>query len=371
VGYCTLSEKGLILEANLTLTTLLGVNPSELVKQPLSRFILKDDQDLCYLLLKQLFKTHSADSTHSPEAGSPLRQGSGGQAHSTGSGQAREPQACDLRLLKPDGAPFWAHLTAIAAQAEDGAPLCRVMLSDITDRKQAEINLKEREGLLEKIFDILPIGLWFADKHGKLLRGNPAGVKIWGAEPCVEPAQYGVFKARRLPSGEEIAPDDWALAHSIREGTTTLDELLEIDAFDGRKRIILNSTAPVLDDNGAVQGAVIVNQDITERQRAGESLKHIEWLLTSRPKASDEDVQSCMPPYGNLVELNTCRLILDSVGEQTLADIVRDYLRLLDTSSSVYEKNGDYALGIFSSGWCRTLDAASRRVCGTNDTARR
>ena len=151
--------------------------------------------------------------------------------------------------------------------------------TDISERKQAEAALRDSESRLQKIFDILPIGLWFADKTGKLLRGNPAGVKIWGAEPRVDPSEYGVFKARRLPSGAEIAPDDWALAHTIREGTTILDELLEIDAIDGRKKIILNSTAPVLDDNGAVQGAVIVNQDVTERKQAEEDLQRKQAML--------------------------------------------------------------------------------------------
>ena len=72
-------------------------------------------------------------------------------------------------------------------------------------------------------------------------------------------------------------------------------------------------------------------------------------------------------PYGNLTELNTERLILDSIGAQTLESIALNYLNLLGTSSAIYEKNGDYALGIFSSGWCRHLDEASRFLSGTDD----
>jgi PAS domain S-box-containing protein len=88
--------------------------------------------------------------------------------------------------------------------------------------------------------------------------------------------EYGVFKARRLPSGEEIGPDDWALAHTVRDGVTTIDEELEIDAFDGQKKVILNSTAPVIGDDGKVMGAIVVNQDITERVRAEQALRESE-----------------------------------------------------------------------------------------------
>lgn len=115
VGYCTLSEQGLILEANLTAATLLATARGKLPKQPLSHFIHKDDQDIYYLHRKKLFDTPT-----------------------TGSGQAGEPQECELRLVKPDGAYFWAHLRGTTAQAEDGAPVCRVVISDITTRKQAE-----------------------------------------------------------------------------------------------------------------------------------------------------------------------------------------------------------------------------------------
>jgi PAS domain S-box-containing protein len=139
---------------------------------------------------------------------------------------------------------------------------------DITRRKEAETELRHREYVLKRIFDVLPIGLWFADRDGTLLRGNPAGVRIWGAEPTVPVNGYGIFKARRLPSGEEVGADEWALVRTIREGVTIKDELLEIDAFDGQKRIIYNYTTPILDDGGNVLGAIVVNNDVTEQKRA-------------------------------------------------------------------------------------------------------
>jgi len=114
VGYCTLSENGLILEANLTAATLLGMARGALVNQPISRFILDEDQNIYYLHRKNLFETG-------------------------------ENQECELRLVKPDGACFWVYFKATVAQAEDGAPVCRVVLIDITDRKRSEEALRESE----------------------------------------------------------------------------------------------------------------------------------------------------------------------------------------------------------------------------------
>ncbi len=148
-----------------------------------------------------------------------------------------------------------------------------VSFSDVTQQKTMEHELRNREALLSRIFDILPVGLWFAGKDGTLIKGNPAGIRIWGGEPLVSISEYGTFKARRLPSGEEVVADDWALLHSIREGITITDELLEIDAFDGKKRTILNYTAPIQDENGEVDGAVVVNLDITERRHAEQNIR--------------------------------------------------------------------------------------------------
>ncbi len=186
-------------------------------------------------------------------------------------GICRDPEHfCDNQNenITKDGRRLWMRWNNRAVLDADGRLTGILSVgNDETDRKRAEEALKARESLLQKTFDVLPVGLWFADKDGRLLRGNPAGVRIWGAEPQVGPDEYGIFKARRLPSGVELAPDEWSLVRTIREGVTVLDEWLEIDAFDGQKRVILNSTAPVLDEDGNIQGAIVMNQDMTDFTR--------------------------------------------------------------------------------------------------------
>ncbi|MCE5272241.1 PAS domain S-box protein [bacterium] len=152
---------------------------------------------------------------------------------------------------------------------------------DVSERKKAAVQLEKNEKLLSKVFDILPVGLWLADGKGNLVRSNMMGRTIWGAEPLVGQEPYGVFKGRRLPSGQEIAPHEWALVRAVNQAETILDEMLEIDAFDGKKKIILNHAAPVLDDSGRVEAAIVVNQDITERIRSAEELRKSEEKISS------------------------------------------------------------------------------------------
>ncbi|MBL0124384.1 MAG: PAS domain S-box protein [Betaproteobacteria bacterium] len=107
IGYCTVNGHGLILEANFTAATLLGVARGALVNQPVTRFIHKEDQHI-----------YQQRRTRLAETG--------------------EPQACELRLARHDGTTFWAHLAATAARDAAGAPALRIVLSDATGHKHAE-----------------------------------------------------------------------------------------------------------------------------------------------------------------------------------------------------------------------------------------
>jgi PAS domain S-box len=139
--------------------------------------------------------------------------------------------------------------------------------------RQKTESLQESEERFRRVFETLPIGLWLADKNGTFLMGNPAGQKIWGEEHLVGREEYGIFRAWRLPSHEPVAPGDWALGYAVSEGRETNAELLEIEAFDGTHKFILNWAAPVKNEAGEITGAFVINQDITERRRFEEALQ--------------------------------------------------------------------------------------------------
>jgi diguanylate cyclase (GGDEF)-like protein/PAS domain S-box-containing protein len=111
VGYVTVGASGLILEANLTAATLLGVARSALVRRPLHAFVAKEDQDNFYLLCRQLRETCA-------------------------------PQSREVRMNRPGGHPLWVHLMATATTDGAGVFTLRMVLSDISALKSVERQLK-------------------------------------------------------------------------------------------------------------------------------------------------------------------------------------------------------------------------------------
>jgi PAS domain S-box-containing protein len=143
---------------------------------------------------------------------------------------------------------------------------------DVTKRKLAEQALRKNEALLRTVLESLPVGVWITDEKGNVLQGNPASLEIWAGARYVGIEGYGEYKGWWLDSGKRIEPEEWAAARAIRHGERVLNEEVEIECFDGTHKVILNSAIPFADEQGTVRGVVAVNQDITDRKKAVESL---------------------------------------------------------------------------------------------------
>jgi PAS domain S-box-containing protein len=122
--------------------------------------------------------------------------------------------------------------------------------------------------MLAAVLDALPVGVWIMDREGRITHGNPAGRRIWGGARYVGPEQFGEYRGWWTHTGKRIEPNEWAAARAIQKGETSLDEVIDIECFDGSRKTILNSALPVRGPDGSIVGAIIVNQDISLRRKA-------------------------------------------------------------------------------------------------------
>lgn len=149
VGYCTVTPRGMILESNLTAANLLGTERRTLASQHFSRFIFRDDQDIFTSYRRRLIETGL-------------------------------PQSCELRLVKDGAEPFWAQLQGTVVDAEDGRLVCRLVLTEITERKRAEEALNEREAQHRSVINTAMDGFWRTDTRGRLLEVNETYCRMSG-----------------------------------------------------------------------------------------------------------------------------------------------------------------------------------------------
>ena len=140
--------------------------------------------------------------------------------------------------------------------------------NQLEERTQAEKALRNSEELLRRVLELLPVGVWIIDKDRQMAHGNLASQSIWTGDRQVSVEQSKEYKGWWADNGKRIGPEEWAAARAINRGETTLNEEVEIEALDGSRKIILDSAVPILDEQEAILGAVVVNQDITERRMA-------------------------------------------------------------------------------------------------------
>jgi PAS domain S-box-containing protein len=188
----------------------------------------------------------------------------------------------EFLIERPDGSRLPILGSAAPIHGADGKLLGGVgVFQDVSARMQAEQALRANERLLNGIFDLLPVAVWIADHTGRIVRTNPAGLRIWAGARYVGVPEFGEYKAWWVDTGKPIAAEEWALARALKKGETSLGELIRIQCFDGTFKTIINSALPLYDEQKKFVGAIVVNEDIT-------SLREIEDALRRAVRARDE-----------------------------------------------------------------------------------
>jgi two-component system cell cycle sensor histidine kinase/response regulator CckA len=249
VGYFTLDENGLILEANLTGSTLLGVARTAVVGQSLSRFVVRDDVDAYYLHHKQLFRTGA-------------------------------PMAFELRLLRKDGIPFTAWIEATVATDADGVRTCRKVMSDITEHKANQEKLRHSLSLLQSAGKMAQVGGWAIRlPHNELLWSNEICEILDFPKGTVPPLSEAL--ALYPPGSREIIAG--ALESCARDGTP-FDCELEILTARRRRLDVRAIGEAVRDASGNIAGIEGAFQDITARKKAEQAHASLEAQLRESQK---------------------------------------------------------------------------------------
>ncbi len=162
VGYLTLGQGGVIVEANLTAAALLGVPGRRLIGKPLADFVARDDQDAFYLHRRQTLGV-------------------------------RTRQTVELCMVPEGGAPFHVRLTSIVAPDDEGHDQCRTVMRDVSERVWAEFQrdiaqrtLRESEERYRTLFESTQEGVIISGPDGKILSANPSAAAIFGHDSVEE-----------------------------------------------------------------------------------------------------------------------------------------------------------------------------------------
>ena len=199
----------------------------------------------------------------------------------------------EVVIERPDGSCITVLVNIVPLRNGDGE-LTGAMncFQDITDRKRAEDGLRRSERLLRLVLDTLPVGVAVVDPSGDIILSNPASQRIWSRSIRSGRERYTESKGWWHATGKRLAPEEWASVRACVNGETSVNEVLEIEAFDGVRKIIQNSAVPIRDANERITGAVVVNEDISARKTAERELNdsyHQMRALTGRLMHAQDD----------------------------------------------------------------------------------
>ncbi len=244
VGYITLSEKGLILNANLTISTMLGVERSSLIGKPFSRFITRDSKDDFYFYRNKLFET-------------------------------KAKQTFELKMGKKYNAPFHSRMECIVAEdTKEHTTRINAIITDISEQKRSEKALGESKEKYRMIFANIQDVYYEETLNGIILEISPSieEVSKYLREELIGTSAYNLY----------VYPEkrDELLQELLKKGKVADYEIV-LKNKDGLHRYCSIYAKLSNNENDVPEKVVGSMCDITRRKQAENALRESEAQKTA------------------------------------------------------------------------------------------
>jgi len=180
----------------------------------------------------------------------------------------------------------------------------RTVVIDLTEHKRAEAErqrltqTQRNEQLLRAILAALPVGVRVVDGGGKTLLFNEAACRIWGGAhgsngeaPADDPSRvpdWRHLRARPADGDRVLRPSEWPAARALATGEPALDAVLHVRSPGAPAKTVRESAVPLLEEGGAIGGAVVLTEDITGLKQAETELRVAKDAAEEASRLKDE-----------------------------------------------------------------------------------
>jgi PAS domain S-box-containing protein len=207
----------------------------------------------------------------------------------------------EKRIVRPDGHMRWISTKGNAFFADQypvrRSPKLVGVVQDITERKEAELNLEESRARYRRLVEIMNEGLVEVDEKDALAYANPRLAEMLGYTPEeIIGCAIHEFISEDM---REVISDQLARRRKGESDPYTITWQRK----DGSKLHTLNAPAPVFDEQGRFSRSIVVVTDISEQvlasqlleQRVAERTNELSTLLElSQVVVGDLDLMSLL-----------------------------------------------------------------------------